>query len=145
MTKLHLEKILSSDFEIKSLLAKMMDFESHPKFMPAQLKSVKILKNNDDGITTEETISFQTIIKKTIIQQTLHKKSANSLNSKILSGPAKNTEIFTRFEENEGKIRVLVDINLKLSLSAKILEPLIKKYYKSYFNAFLNRLAISTI
>ena len=25
MTKLHLEKILSSDFEIKSLLAKMMD------------------------------------------------------------------------------------------------------------------------
>ena len=145
MSKIYFEKILSSDFEIKSILAKMMDFESHPKFMPAQLKSVKILKNNDDGITTEETISFKTIIKKTIIQQTLHKKSTNSLNSKILSGPAKNTEIFTRFEEHEGKIRVLVDINLKLSLPTKLLKPLVKKYYKSYFDAFLNRLAISTI
>ena len=79
MTKLYFEKILSSDFEIKSLLAKMMDFESHPKFMPAQLKSVKILKNNDDGITTEETISFQTIIKKTIIQQTLHRGTVHHL------------------------------------------------------------------
>ena len=145
MTKLHLEKILSSDFEIKPILAKMMDFESHPKFMPAQLKSVKILKNNGDGITTEETISFKSIIKKTFIQQTLHRQSGNSLYSKIISGPARNTKIFIRFEESEGKIRILVDINLKLSLSAKILEPLIKKYYKSYFNAFLNRLAISTI
>ena len=145
MSKIHFEKIFSDDFEIKSILVKMTDFESHTKFMPAQLTSVKILKNNDDGITTEETISFKTIIKKTIIQQTLHKKSTNSLNSKILSGPAKNTEIRTRFEENEGKIKVLVDVNLKLSQPAKILEPLIKEYYKSYFSAFLNRLASSTI
>ena len=88
---------------------------------------------------------FQTIIKKTFIQQTLHKKSINSLNSRIISGPAKNTEIFVRFEENEGKITVQVDINLKLSLSVKILQPLIKKYYKTFFSSFLNRLAISTM
>ena len=145
MSKLSFEKIFSNDFEIKSLMAKIMDFESHTKFMPEQLKSVKILKNNGDGITTEETISFKTIIKKTFIQQTLHKQSGNSLNSKIISGPAKNTKIFIRFEESEGEIRILVDINLKLSLSVRILEPLVKKYYKIYFNAFLNRLAISTI
>ena len=145
MSKIYFEKTLSSDFEIESLLAKLMDFESHTKFMPTQLKSVKILKNNDDGITTEETITFKSIVKKTFIQQTLHKQSGNSLNSKIISGPAKNTKIFIRFEESEGKIRILVDINLKLSLSVRILEPLVKKYYKTYFNAFLNRLAISTI
>ena len=73
------------------------------------------------------------------------KPGNHSINSKILSGPAKNTEILTRFEENEGKIKVLVDVNLKLSQPAKILEPLIKEYYKSYFSAFLNRLASSTI
>ena len=146
MSKISFEKIFSNDFEIKSLMAKIMDFESHTKFMPAQLESVKILKNDDDGeITTEETISFKSIVKKTFIQQTLHKQSGNSLNSKIISGPAKNTKIFIRFEESEGKIRILVDINLKLSLSVRILEPLVKKYYKTYFNAFLNRLAISTI
>tara|TARA_B100001079_G_scaffold183976_1_gene158357 strand:+ start:62 stop:499 length:438 start_codon:yes stop_codon:yes gene_type:complete len=145
MSKIYFEKTLSSDFEIESLLAKLMDFESHTKFMPAQLKSVKILKNNDDGITTEETISFKSIIKKTFIQQTLHRQSGNSLYSKIISGPARNTKIFIRFEESEGEIRILVDVNLKLSLSVRILEPLVKKYYKTYFNAFLNRLAISTI
>ena len=145
MSKIYFEKTLSSDFEIESLLAKLMDFESHTKFMPTQLKSVKILKNDDDGITTEETISFKSIVKKTFIQQTLHKQSGNSLNSKIISGPAKNTKIFIRFEESEGEIRILVDVNLKLSLSVRILEPLVKKYYKIYFNAFLNRLAISTI
>ena len=145
MSKIYFEKTLSSDFEIESLLAKLMDFESHTKFMPTQLKSVKILKNNDDGITTEETISFKSIIKKTFIQQTLHRQSGNSLYSKIISGPAKNTKIFIRFEESEGEIRILVDVNLKLSLSVRILEPLVKKYYKTYFNAFLNRLAISTI
>ncbi len=143
MSTISFEKVLPGDYD--KIMAKIMDFESYPEFMPAQIKSVKILKNDNDEILTEETISFKTIIKKTIIQQTLHKRSANSLNSKILSGPAKNTEIFIRFEENEGKIRVLVDINLKLSLSVRILEPLVKKYYKTYFNAFLNRLAISTI
>lgn len=143
MAKISFEKTLPGDYE--KILEKAMDFEDYPKFMPEQLKSVKILKNDGDGILTEETISFQTIIKKTIIQQTLHKKSINSLNSKIVSGPAKNTEIFVRFEENGGKTTVLVDINLKLSLSTKILEPLIKKYYKSFFSAFLNRLAISTM
>ena len=150
MSKISFEKTLSNDFEIESLMAKLMDFESYTKFFPFEkgfkLKSAKILKNDDDGeITTEETIVFKSIIKKTFIQQTLHKQSGNSLNSKIISGPAKNTKIFIRFEESEGKIRILVDINLKLSLSVRILEPLVKKYYKSYFNAFLNRLAISTI
>ena len=145
MSKISFEKIFSNDFEIKSLMAKIMDFESHTKFMPEQLKSVKILKNDDDGITTEETISFKSIIEKTFIQQTLHKQSGNSLNSKIISGPAKDTKIFMQFEESEGRIRLLIDINLKLSLSVKILEPTVKKYYKSFFNAFLNRLAISTI
>ena len=145
MSKIYFEKTLSSDFEIESLLAKLMDFESHTKFMPTQLKSVKILKNNDDGITTEETITFKSIIKKTFIQQTLHRQSGNSLYSKIISGPARNTKIFIRFEESEGEIRILVDVNLKLSLPTKLLKPLVKKYYKSYFDAFLNRLAISTI
>ena len=145
MSKIHFEKILSSDFKLESIMVKIMDFESYPKFMPSQLKQVKILKNDQDGIVTEETISFHSIIKKTFIQQTLHRQSGNSLYSKIISGPAKNTEIFIRFEESEGEIRILVDVNLKLSLSVRILEPLVKKYYKTYFNAFLNRLAISTI
>ena len=49
MSKISFEKIFSNDFKIESLMAKIMDFESHIKLMPAQLESVKILKNNDDG------------------------------------------------------------------------------------------------
>ena len=144
MSKIHFEKILSSDFKLESIMVKIMDFESYPKFMPSQLKQVKILKNDQDGIVTEETISFHSIIKKTFIQQTLHKKTPNSLNSKIITGPAKNTQITVIFEENEDKPTIIVDCDIKLSLAMRIFEPLIKKYYKTYLNAFLNRLAIST-
>ena len=121
-----------------------MDFESYPEFMPSQLKQVRIVKNNENGTVTEETISFQSIIKKTFTQQTLHQKNGNSLNSKIISGPAKNTQVNVIFEENEGKPTITVDCDIKLSLAMRIFEPLIKKYYKTYLNAFLNRLAIST-
>ncbi len=101
-------------------------------------------KSDENGTVTEETISFQSIIKKTFTQQTLHKKNGNSLNSKIILGPAKNTQVNVIFEENEGKPTITVDCDIKLSLAMRIFEPLIKKYYKTYLNAFLNRLAIST-
>ena len=83
MSKIHFEKTLSSDFKLESIITKIMDFESYPEFMPSQLKQVRIVKNNENGTVTEETISFQSIIKKTFTQQTLHKKNGNSLNSKL--------------------------------------------------------------
>mgnify|MGYP001241297748 FL=1 len=144
MSKIHFEKTLSSDFKLESIITKIMDFESYSDFMPNQLKQVRILKSDENGTVTEETISFQSIIKKTFTQQTLHKKNGNSLNSKIILGPAKNTQVNVIFEENEGKPTITVDCDIKLSLAMRIFEPLIKKYYKTYLNAFLNRLAIST-
>jgi ribosome-associated toxin RatA of RatAB toxin-antitoxin module len=143
MSNISFEKSLLGDYD--KILKKVMDFEKYPEFMPGQLKSVKILKTDNNEILTEETLFFQTVIKKTIVQQTLHKKSPSSLESKIISGPAKNTTVFVHFEESDGKTKVSVNIDLKLSLTMKILEPLIKKYYKSFFNSFLNRLVISTM
>ena len=143
MSKIHFEKKFAANFE--KLFKSVLDFESYPKYMPNQLESVKILRNDTDGILTEEHISFSTIIKKTIIQQTLHNCFYDSIHSKIISGPAKNTEINIKFEKTDEFVNVIVDIELKLSFSSKILEPLIKKYYKSMFSAFLNRLYMSTI
>ena len=117
------------------------DFEKLPVFLPDQLKSVKIIDKNEDGITTEEIIVLKTILKKEISQQALHKKiNANTLVTDILSGPAKGSIINVNFENVENGTKVTISIDLKLELKAKILEPLIKKWYKVVLTAVLYKM-----
>ena len=112
------------------------DYENLPKYLPDQLKSVRIIEKNETETKTEETIVFSTLIKKEIIQQALHKKiSDNKLNTEIISGPAKGTMIYTIFETNNSGSKVIIETDLKLILKAKILLPLIKKFYKTALTA----------
>ena len=112
------------------------DYENLPKYLPDQLKSVKIIEKNETETKTEETIVFSTLIKKEIIQQALHKKiSDNKLNTEIISGPAKGTMIYTIFETNNSGSKIIIETDLKLILKAKILLPLIKKFYKTALTA----------
>lgn len=117
------------------------DYKNLSKYIPDQLKSVKILEESEKGTKTEEVIVFKTIVKKEIIQQTFHKKiTANKLITEIISGPAKGTIINSTFEKNDLGTKVIFDINLKLELKAKILQPLIKKYYKMVLTSVLYKM-----
>mgnify|MGYP002280384153 FL=1 len=117
------------------------DYENLPKYLPDQLKSVKIIEKNETVTKTEETVVFSTLIKKEIIQQALHKKiSGNKLNTEIISGPAKGTVIYIIFETNNSGSKVIIKINLKLVLKAKILLPLIKKFYKIAITSVLYKM-----
>ena len=117
------------------------DFENLPKYLPDQLKSVKILEKKDGEIKTEETLLFSTIIKKEITQETIHRKSQdNKLITDIITGPAKGTKIETVFIKTESGTDVSCNIDLKLDLKTKMLSPLIKKYYKMILTSILYKM-----
>jgi len=117
------------------------DYENLPKYLPDQLKSVKIIEKNETETITEETIVFSTLLKKKIIQQASHMKdNSNQLTTKIISGPAKGTIIITMFEKNDSGSKVFFQLDLKLNLKAKILQPLIIKYYKMVLTSVLYKM-----
>lgn len=117
------------------------DYENLPKYLPDQLKSVKIIEKNETETITEETIVFITLLKRNIVQQASHiKNNDNQLITEIISGPAKGTKIITLFEKNDSGSRVSFQLDLKLNLKAKILQPLIIKYYKMVLTSVLYKM-----
>ena len=137
--------ILEFSLDLPSQPSQLMklseDYENLPKYLPDQLKSVKIIEKNETETKTEETVVFSTLIKKEIIQQALHRKiSDNKLNTEIISGPAKGTMIYITFETNNTGSKVIIEIDLKLALKAKILRPLIKKFYKTALTCVLYKM-----
>ena len=117
------------------------DYENLPRYLPDQLKSVKIIEKNETETITEETIVFITLLKRNIVQQAIHiKNNDNQLITEIISGPAKGTKIITLFEKNDSGSRVSFQLDLKLSFKAKILQPLIIKYYKMVLTSVLYKM-----
>ena len=94
--------ILEFSLDLPSHPDKLMklseDYENLPRYLPDQLKSVKIIEKNETETITEETIVFITLLKKNIVQQASHiKNNDNQLITEIISGPAKGTKIITLF------------------------------------------------
>lgn len=117
------------------------EYENLPRYLPDQLKSVKIIEKNETETITEETIVFITLLKRNIVQQASHiKNNDNQLITEIISGPAKGTKIITLFEKNDSGSRVSFQLDLKLNLKAKILQPLIIKYYKMVLTSVLYKM-----
>ena len=139
MNKLEFSLNLPVSSEQLQLLSQ--DYENLPNFLPDQLKSVKIIKQNDNETITEEVIVLRTILKKEITQQTLHKKIGdNTLVTEILSGPAKGSTINVTYEKVENGTKISINMDLHLELKAKILQPLIKKWYKIVLTGILYRM-----
>ena len=59
---------------VDKLIGLSEDFENLPMFLPDQLKSVRILEQNNNETKTEEIMVFSTILKKKIVQEAVHKK-----------------------------------------------------------------------
>ena len=137
----NLEFSLDLPAQPSQLMKLSEDYENLPKYLPDQLKSVKIIEKNETVTKTEVTVVFRTLIKKVIIQQALHKKiSDNKLNTEIISGPAKGTVIYIIFETNNSGSKVIIETDLKLILKAKILLPIIKKFYKIALTSVLYKM-----
>lgn len=136
-----LEFSLNLPTSSEQLMELSENYENLSKYLPDQLKSVKIIEKNEKETKTEEVIVFKTLVKKEIIQQTIHKKiNSDKLMTEIISGPAKGTIIISTFEKNDSGCKVIFEVDLKLELKAKILQPLIKKYYKMILTAVLYRM-----
>jgi ribosome-associated toxin RatA of RatAB toxin-antitoxin module len=129
---------MDSSVEPEKLMNYIIDFESYKNFFPDQIKEVKILNKENNEIITEETIIFSTLIKKPFVQKSLHKIiSDKELSTEILEGPAKGSVIKITCTKNDKGSQVEFDAELKLSLKAKFLSPLIKNFYKRYLTAII--------
>jgi len=114
------------------------NYKNLSKYLPKQIQSVKIIQQDDNGVVTEEKIIFKTIMKSTIIQQSLHQRiSDNETFMKILIGPAKGTSVRTLYEKVDNGTRVMVDVDVKLGLKFKVFYPIIKKEYKRFLMGIL--------
>ena len=137
----NLEFSLDLPSQPSQLMKLSEDYENLPKYLPDQLKSVRIIEKNETETITEETIVFITLLKRDIVQQASHiKNNDNQLTTEIISGPAKGTKIITLFEKNDSGSRVSFQLDLKLNLKAKILQPLIIKYYKMVLTSVLYKM-----
>ena len=69
----NLQFSINSTLEPEKLMMYIIDFESYKNFFPDQIKEVKILDRQNNEITTEETIKFSTLIKRSFVQKSHHK------------------------------------------------------------------------
>ena len=136
MTSLEVSMTLPG--KIEKFIEFSKDYESFSEYLPQQLKKILILEKNNQGIITEETLVFSSVIKKEINQQSLHyEKSQNNLITEILSGPAKGTIIDLVFSTDKLGTRIDVKILLNISFKYKILKPMIVKWYKMILQGIL--------
>ena len=138
----NLQFSINSTVEPKKLMSFITDFKYYQKFFPNQIKEVKILERQNNEIITEETIIFSTLIKSPFVQKSRHKIiSDKELFTEILEGPAKGSTIKIICNKNDQGSQINFDANLKLSLKAKFLSPLIKKLYKRYLTAIIYKIS----
>jgi len=116
-------------------------YDDFPKYLPHQIKSVKIIEKTPSYTITEETLHLSSVISKSFIQQTKHYPLQNDiLTSEILSGPAKGSVIEINFMDIANGTSIHVDIDIKLGLKYKFLLPLIKKSYKTFMMGILYKM-----
>jgi len=133
-----LEFITTSRLSPEKLFNYILDFEYYPNYFPMQIKSVKILEHTNNEILTEEKIVFSTLLQNVIDQKSKHTKiSDNHMTTEITEGPAKGSIVNIICNKTESGSTITFTIDLKLSLKAKFLEPLIKKLYKRYLLALV--------
>ena len=131
----------TSPIEPEKLMSYITDFENYQKFFPHQIKSVKILDQQNNETITEETIIFSTLIKSAFVQKSHHKLiSDKELFTEIIEGPAKGSVIKIMCTKNDQGSQIKFDVDLKLSLKAKFLGIFIKKLYKRYLIAIIYKI-----
>jgi len=140
-----LNKLSKLNFELdveanKIILEKLfIDYEYYSNYLN-QIESVEIIKKNDDEVITKEILVFATYLKNKITQTSSHKINDDVFFSEILDGPAKGTIVEVKFLSEDSKTKIIIDVELKLSLKAKIFYPIIKKAYKQFLTGIFYKM-----
>ena len=123
---------ITVECDYKEFLKILKDFENLPKYLPRQLQKIQILEKQDNIVIIEVILAFKSLIKNEISQKIkIETESDNKLILEVLDGHAKNTKVWIVTQPKDDKTQVIVNIDLKLSLKARILSPIIKREYKS--------------
>ena len=141
------EMDLSVPTNSKKLFELAINFENFKKFSPAQIKDISIIEKSDDVITTEEILTFKTILKDIEIKQkTKHTINYPSLISNVIEGPFKNTNLNIEFIEEEPiKTKVSINANVKISLKYSMLSPIISRLYKGIITGLIYKMTNSIL
>ena len=107
---------------------------------PQQIKKITIIEVKENETTTEETLTFMTILKKEITQTSIHRKKSNTVTTEIISGPFKNSKVIVNFEKNNDGVKVEIKANLAIPMKYKIFGLVIKKVYKNYLTSILYKM-----
>ena len=101
--------------------------------MPRQLQKIEILEKQDTHTIIKSTIFLRSIIKKQFSSRLkIHVESENRILLEILDGVAKGTQSTISIILDEEKTICNINTNVKLSLKAAILYPIIKKEYEGF-------------
>lgn len=116
------------------------DYENYINYLPQQIKKITIIEVKENETTTEETLTFMTILKKEITQTSIHRKKSNTVTTEIISGPFKNSKVIVNFEKNNDGVKVEIKANLAIPMKYKIFGLVIKKVYKNYLTSILYKM-----
>jgi preprotein translocase subunit Sec63 len=101
--------------------------------MPRQLQKIEILEKQDKHTIIESTIFLRNLITKQFSQRLkIHVESENKILLEILDGIAKGTQSTISIILDDEKTVCNINTNVKLSLKAAILYPIIKKEYAGF-------------
>jgi len=121
------------DCDKKKFFHVLTDYQNLVDYMPRQLQKIEILEKQEDYTIIESTIFLRSIIKKEFSQKLkIHVESENKIFLEILDGLAKGTKSIISFTSDGEKVIGNINTNVKLSLKAAILYPIVKKEYEGF-------------
>ena len=128
--KLSFPKLANVDTE--KLIDIATDYDILPKLFPVEIIDKEVI--NNETIITEK-ISFYRF---NFLQKSSHMKNDNSIITKILLGPLRNSVIKSYYETQNNATRITIDADLKLSLKYRLLGLFIKNRYEKALSQILN-------
>ena len=121
------------DCDKKKFFHVLTDYQNLVDYMPRQLQKIEILEKKEDYTIIESTIFLRSIIKKEFSQKLkIHVESENKIFLEILDGLANGTKSIISFTTDGEKVIGNINTNVKLSLKAAILYPIVKKEYEGF-------------
>lgn len=135
-----LEFSLNLPCSLDKLFQRITDFANYSHYIPNQLESIKVLKKDSNKTFTEEKIRSISILKSSFKQTSIHTVKKDEIETEITSGPAKGTIMESFFQNVDSGTKVIIKINLKLSLKYKLFTPIVKKVYKQMLTGVLYKM-----
>ena len=119
----------------------LTDYQNLVEYMPRQLQKIEILEKQDKHTIIESTIFLRNLITKQFSQRLkIHVESENKILLEILDGIAKGTQSTISIISDDEKTVCNINTNVKLSLKAAILYPIIKKEYAGFLTKVLKKI-----